>query len=87
MTLLSPIHKRIRAVVYVLSVPTAACDACAGKTVYAGGPLWTVPGAPPILDAVIIVPAGHMEGAAPRLTEATPGGFTIALALVLSSLA
>jgi len=51
---------------YVLSVTTVACDAGAGKTVYAGGTLWTGTGAPPILDAVIIVSDGHIEEAGPR---------------------
>ena len=65
MTLRSAINRCIRTAAYVLSVTTAACDAGAGKTVYAGGTLWTGTGAPPILDAVIIVSDGHIEEAGP----------------------
>lgn len=72
MTLLAPIHKRIRAVAYVLSVTTAACDAGAARTVYAGATLWTGTGAPPILDAVIIVSDGHIEEAGPRDVVSIP---------------
>ena len=66
MTLLSPINRGLRTAAYVLSVTTVACDAGAGKTVYAGGTLWTGTGEPPILDAVIIVSDGHIEEAGPR---------------------
>jgi imidazolonepropionase-like amidohydrolase len=72
MTPCSLIHKRIRAFGYVLLVTTTACDSGAGKVVYAGGTLWNGTGAPPILDAVVIVSDGHIEAAGPPDLVAIP---------------
>ena len=55
----------------------AACNPGKGKTVYLGGTLWDGTGAPPVLDAVIIVTStGHIERAGAPDAVKVPRGAT-----------
>lgn len=58
----------------LLAVLLTACESGAGKTAYVGATLWNGTGAPPILDAVIIVEGGRIDRVGPPDAVRIPRG-------------
>lgn len=65
-----------RRCVLLLAVLLTACEPGAGKTAYVGATLWNGTGAPPILDAVVIVEGGRIDRAGPPDAVRVPRGAT-----------
>ncbi|GIW52101.1 MAG: amidohydrolase [Gemmatimonadales bacterium] len=60
----------------LLAALLASCNPGKGKTAYVGGTLWDGTGAPPILDAVIVVDGDRVERAGPPDQVSVPRGAT-----------